>query len=131
MPKTHEPAPLPPSSSGEPRPITQSALTAMLDLSPDALILVNEAGTIMMLNEQTETFFGYSRQELLGQPLEWLLPERLHAVHLAHRQRYTTAPRTRPMGAGLALVGRHKNGTEIAVDITLRPLWLDNQLLIM
>jgi PAS domain S-box-containing protein len=102
-----------------------------LDLSPDALVLVNEAGTIVMLNEQVEAFFGYSRQELLGQTLEVLLPERLRAVHVAHRQHYCRAPRMRPMGTGLQLVGQRKDATEVPVDITLRPLWLDEQLLMM
>jgi PAS domain S-box-containing protein len=102
-----------------------------LDLSPDALVLVNEVGTIVLLNEQIEAFFGYRRQELLGQPLEVLLPEHLRAVHIAHRQHYCAAPRTRPMGTGLQLVGQRKDGTEVPVDITLRPLWLDEQLLVL
>jgi protein-histidine pros-kinase len=86
MSERHEPAPLDLSASGKPRRITKAALTAVLALSPDALVLVNEGGTIVMLNEQIEAFFGYRRQELLSQPLEVLLPERLRAVHVAHRQ---------------------------------------------
>jgi PAS domain S-box-containing protein len=100
-------------------------LTQLLDISPDALVVVNEAGTIVMTNEQAEDLFSYTHAELLGKPLEMLLPQRLRELHDSHRGRYFSTPRTRPMGAGLQLLGRHKDGTEFPVDISLRPLLLD------
>jgi len=97
-----------------------------LDISPDALVIVNAAGTIMIANGQAESVFGYPREELLGQPLEMLLPQRFRETHIAHREHYFTTPRTRPMGIGLQLFGRRKDGTEFPVDISLRPLLLDD-----
>jgi PAS domain S-box-containing protein len=118
---------LAPSSS--PRRVTSTGLVELLDLSPDALLIVNQAGTIMMANEQVSELFGYSREELLGKPPEMLLPESLRTVHTAHRQHYFTTPRTRSMGAGLHLFGQRKDGTEFPVDISLRPILLQDELL--
>ncbi len=117
---------IPPSSS-LPRRVTSTGLIELLDLSPDALLIVDRAGIIVMANEQAAALFGYSREELQQQRLEVLLPERLHAVHGAHREHYFTAPRTRSMGAGLQLFGRRKDGTELPVDISLRPVLLNNK----
>src|SRR5258708_20944070 len=93
-------------------PISSTNVLPFLDILPDALVIVNPAGTIVMVNQQTEATFGYARSELLGQSLELLLTERLHAVHIAHREHYFSAPRTRPMGVGLQLVGPRKDGPE-------------------
>ena len=84
-----------------------------MDISPDALVIVDQAGNIVMVNEQAAALFGYSPEELREQRLEMLLPERLHEVHTTHREHYFAVPCTRAMGAGLQLFGRHKNGTEI------------------
>ena len=81
-----------------------------------------------MANEQVAAFFGYRREELQGKPLEMLLPQRFREDHTAHREHYFRAPRMRPMGAGLQLFGQHKDGTEFPVDISLRPLLLDEEL---
>ncbi len=116
------------SSLTAPIPISSTNVLPFLDISPDALVIVNPAGTIVMVNRQTETVFGYARTELLGQQLELLLPERFHEVHTAHRNQYFSAPRTRPMGVGLQLVGRRKDGTEFPVEISLNPLLLDDVL---
>ncbi|HJT55961.1 MAG TPA: PAS domain-containing protein [Ktedonobacteraceae bacterium] len=83
-----------------------ASLLTLLDVSPDALVMVDAAGCIVLVNRQAEALFGYPRSELLGQQLEVLLPERFHAAHFLHRERYVAAPRTRPMGAGLELYGR-------------------------
>jgi PAS domain S-box-containing protein len=84
--------------------------------------MIDEQGRIALVNRQTEMLFGYSRQELLGQELEYLLPERFHTLHLQHRSRYLQYTVTRPMGVGLDLYGRRKDGTEFPVDISLSPL---------
>src|SRR5260370_13296265 len=100
----------------------------LLEGSPDALFLVDSAGRIASVNSQTEALFGYPRSELEGAALEALLPERFRAAHLLHREQYATSPRTRPMGAGLALYGRRKDGSEFPVDISLSPLLFDGTL---
>jgi PAS domain S-box-containing protein len=108
--------------------ISAVGLVQLLDISPDALIVVDEAGTMVMANEQAATCFGYHRFELAQMPLETLLPARFRALHVAHRQHYAATPRTRPMGQGLQLVALRKDGTEFPVDISLRPVLLDGAL---
>src|SRR5712692_6849555 len=103
-------------------------LLTLLEVSPDALVLVDAAGRIVSVNSQTEALFGYPRSEMEGGALEALLPERFRAAHLLHREQYATSPRTRPMGAGLALYGRRKDGSEFPVDISLSPLLFDGTL---
>src|SRR2546421_1057027 len=114
------------SPSSAPTQITSTGLLQFLDISPDALITVDQAGTMVVVNRQTEVLFGYTRSDLVGQPLEMLLPQRFREAHIAHREHYFSAPLTRPMGAGLQLSGRRKDGTEFPVDISLRPLLLDD-----
>jgi len=118
-----------PAPSSSPRRVTSIGLVELLDLSPDALLIVNQAGTITMTNEQVSALFGYSREELLGKPPEMLLPESLRVDHCAHRHHYFTTPRTRSMGAGLHLLGQRKDGTQFPVDISLRPVLLQGELL--
>jgi two-component system, LuxR family, sensor kinase FixL len=100
----------------------ERAIADFLDISPDALIVIDATGKIALVNAQVEAIFGYSRTELLNKPLEILLPERFRAVHVTHRAHYFTSPRLRPMGRGLSLLGLRKNGQEFPVDISLRPL---------
>jgi PAS domain S-box-containing protein len=116
------------TSSSAPLSISSANIHPFLDISPDALVIVNQNGDIVLVNGQTEAVFGYTRSELLGQPLELLLPQRFHAVHNSHRERYFATPRTRPMGVGLNLAGRRKDGTEFPVEISLNPLLLDGAL---
>ncbi len=117
-------------SLSTPPPVTavSESLLSLLDISPDALVVVNQIGTIVMVNAQAEALFGYAPEEFRGQRLEVLLPERFHTLHQAHRKHYFSAPRTRQMGAGLQLFGKRKDGTEFPVDISLRPLLLDEVL---
>ena len=103
-------------------------LITMLEVLPDALVLVDSAGRIRRVNSQTEELFGYTSTELEGLPLEVLLPERFRTAHMLDRERYHTSPRSRPMGAGLELYGQRKDGSEFPVDISLSPLLYDGAL---
>jgi PAS domain S-box-containing protein len=94
----------------------------LLESAPDAIVIVNEQGRIVLTNAQTEKLFGYPRHELLDQPVEVLVPHRFHAEHAGHRQNYSQSPRPRAMEAGLELFGRRKDGTEFPVEISLSPL---------
>jgi protein-histidine pros-kinase len=102
----------------------------LLEAAPDGMIVVDRDGRIMLVNEQTERLFGYSRDELLGQPVEMLVPHRFAAVHPEHRRLYATDPHLRPMGAGFDLYGRRRDGSEFPVEISLSPLQTEQGLLI-
>jgi PAS domain S-box-containing protein len=101
---------------------SQATLAKLVEFSPDAIVTTDGQGRIEWVNAQTEKLFGYHRSELVGQPVELLVPERSRQMHLAHRRAYHGAPRTRPMGAGIGLYGRRKNGTEFPADIMLSPI---------
>ena len=108
-----------------PRRITSTGLAELLDLSPDALVVVDQAGTIVQANAQLAALFGCQLPDIVGHPLEILLPERLRTLHAAHRAHYFTAPQLRAMGAHLQLLGRRQDGSEFPLDISLRPVLLD------
>jgi len=95
---------------------------ALLESAPDPVVIVNREGRIAIVNARAEAVFGYSRAELLGQPVELLIPQRLHVAHLAQRAPYQEKPRARAMGAGRELFARRKDGSEFAVDVSLSPL---------
>src|SRR5688572_8873062 len=102
--------------------LDDQAVWGLVDSAPDGIVLVDEAGKILLVNRQTEELFGYDRVELLGRSVDLLLPERFRQVHRAHRTRYRVEPRTRSMGAGLSFFGRRADGTEFPIEISLSPL---------
>jgi PAS domain S-box-containing protein len=95
---------------------------ALVELAPDAIVVTDPTGRITLTNQQTAALFGYAQAELLGQPVEKLLPERYHDIHRQHRASYMAAPRTRPMGTRLELWGRRRDGHEFPVEVSLSPL---------
>ncbi|MEP7352143.1 MAG: PAS domain S-box protein [Acidobacteriota bacterium] len=94
----------------------------LLEAAPDAIIEVDASGRIVLLNKVTELMFGYTRDELLNQPVEILIPQPARASHRVHRRRYWDHPTTRPIGIGLKLEGQRKNGSKFSVEISLSPV---------
>jgi len=93
-----------------------------LEAIPDAIVAVNRDGTILQINSQVQEMFGYERSELVGRKVEMLVPDRLRGEHHQHRASFAAKPKMRRMGAGLALYGRRKNGSEFPVEISLSPV---------
>ena len=103
----------------------------LLELAPDAIVIVDDRGLIQVVNERAEQIFGYSRAELIDQPVELLVPERQKELHVEHRRRYMTEPKVRPMGVGLNLIAIAKDGKEFPVEISLSPVSTDDRLMVI
>ena len=101
---------------------SEAYFRTLLESAPDAMIIVDEHGKIAIVNAQAETMFGYQRNEMLGQPVEELLPNRVRERHVQHREGFAKTPSLRPMGVGLRLAARRRDGSEFPVEISLSPV---------
>jgi PAS domain S-box-containing protein len=123
--------PNPVAETGQPigllaRDQTSQIFRQLLDTAPDAVVVVDGEGSILLINLQTERLFDYTRAALIGKSVEVLIPERFRPSHVAHRKSFSDAPRLRPMGNGLALLGRRRDGSEFPIEISLSPLSTEN-----
>lgn len=105
-----------------PLDLGEATYAQLLETAPDALLVVDHAGTIVLMNKQAEVLFGYPRGELLGQPVEQLVPNHLRALHARHRETFQRAPHVRPMGSGLALRARRRDGSDFPVEVSISPV---------
>ncbi len=111
--------------------LDEATLIGLLDAAPDAMVVVDQSGTIVLVNGQTERLFGYERGELVGEPVEKLVPEQFRAGHPSHRDGYMGQPAHRPMGvAGMQLAGRRKDGSEFPAEISLSSIKTDTGMLV-
>jgi PAS domain S-box-containing protein len=116
------------SNSARSVPVADSRYRQLLEAAPDGIVEVDASGRILLVNSQAERMFGYSREELLGQSVEMLMPDRFRGRHPTHRERYHSQPVMRPMGSGLDLRAVRADGTEFAVDINLSPFEVEPEL---
>lgn len=112
------------------REATEMKFELLLESAPDATVVVNEEGRILMINRQTENLFGYQRHELIGQQVEMLIPVELRNKHFQHRAHFTDAPKVRSMGAGNELKAIKKDGSSFPVEISLSPIQTEEGLLV-
>lgn len=106
---------------------SEARFRTLLDSAPDAIVIVDSSGLIQIVNSQTENWFGYPREALLGQPVEMLIPERYRKRHHLYRSSYSKNPSTRPMGGNAELYGLRKDGSEFPLEISLSPSEFNGQ----
>jgi len=109
---------------------SEERFRSLLESAPDAMVMCGQDGRIALVNSQAERLFGYSRGELLGEPVETLIPQRLRHRHEGYRESYVATPRARPMGVGRKLFGLRKDGTEFPIEISLSPLRVGEELFV-
>jgi two-component system, LuxR family, sensor kinase FixL len=110
---------------------SEARFRLVVEAAPNAMVMINQAGAIVMVNVQAERVFGYSLDELLGQPMEMLVPQRFHGHHPGLRQAFSAEPRARPMGAGRELYGLRKDGSEFPVEIGLNPIETEEGMMVL
>jgi PAS domain S-box-containing protein len=116
----------------DPKIVTEALLSAsILEAIPDAVVAVNQQGVIIQVNSQTELLFAYTRDELIGQSVEMLVPERQRPQHHLHRESFYSRPKIRRMGSGLDLYGRRRDGSEFPVEISLSPVTTGNGVIVL
>ena len=103
----------------------------LLNAVPDAVLVTAADGRILFINQQAEALFGFARYELIDHPIEQLMPDRFHGRHLGHRASFMDEPRVRPMGVGLELFGLHRDGHEFPVEISLSPMELAGEIVVI
>jgi PAS domain S-box-containing protein len=103
----------------------------ILESIPDAIVIVRQEGNIAAINAQTERMFGYAREELIGQPVEILMPKRFRDVHPGHVNKFLAEPQARSIGSGLEFFAMRKDGTEFPVQISLSPIKVDEGLAVL
>jgi len=108
----------------------QARFAGLVEAAPDAMVIADERGEIVLVNSQTERMFGYDRGELVGQGVELLMPDRLARRHIAHRSAFLVDPHARPMGSDLDLMARRKDGTEFPVEVSLSPITTETGVLV-
>ncbi len=115
----------------EARRASESRFRGLLEAEPDGVVVVDGAGCINLVNTKVAKMFGYRREELLGEPIELLVPQRLREKHVGHRAAFLNQPQARPMGTELEVIGRRKDGSEFPADVNLSPLRTDEGLFVM
>ena len=105
--------------------------TSILEAIPDAVAVVNQQGVMVQINSQMEAMFGYTREELIGQKIEILVPERARPQHDHHREQFHARPKIRRMGSGLDLNGRRRDGSEFPVEISLSPVTTGDGMIVL